>query len=154
MKNISECTVAELMHKDVLLVREDEQLVDVIRRMGERRLSSAIVDKRDASDAYGIITRKDIIVEASEDIELISTLKVSDLTTKPAISIHPHVRADLAMRLMRVAGVRRLVVLDGEHLAGVISNSDIFDVIVRSLAPAKPQAQKPPAVPAPATRPR
>ena len=134
IKNLADATVAQLMNKDVFLVKESDAIIDVIRQMGDKRLSSAIVDRESETDAYGILTRKDIVIEASENLESLATLKVRDLATKPAISIQPNIRADLAIRLMRLAGVRRLAVIDSGKLLGVLSNSDLFRAITAIVA--------------------
>ncbi len=131
MKALSDYTVSELMQRKVCLVKESVSLAQAIHQMGDLKVSSLIVEKEHAKDAYGIITRKDVVVELSENWESISLLKVSDLATKPVIAIQSGVGIKHAARLMRLSGVRRLVVFDGDQIVGILSNADIFNTILK-----------------------
>ncbi len=130
MKALQDHTVAELMQRGVQTVKETASLAEAIRLMGEKKLSSLIVEKEHEHDAYGILTRKDIITELSENWDGMASLNVADLATKPVITIQANTGVKHAVRLMRVAGVRRLAVLEGNELAGIISNSDVFRFII------------------------
>lgn len=131
MKNFSEFTVEELMSKNVFFVKGDHPLIDTLKRMSGEGFSSAIVERDNERDTFGILTRKDVVIEASENLESFSALKVRDLVTKPVISISKNVGIDHAIRLMRLAGVRRLIVMDNDQVVGVLSNSDIFELVVQ-----------------------
>ncbi len=132
MKSLPDHSVAELMQKKLAFVKESVSLTDAIRQMGEKKVSSLIVEKEHERDAYGIITRKDIVVELSENWESLEQLKVADLATKPVISIPSNVGVKHAARLMRLAGVRRLVVFEGEKIVGLLSNGDLFSSILKA----------------------
>lgn len=137
MKSISEFSAAQIMAKDIFFVKETESLVSVMKRMGEKNCSSAIVEKEGDRDTHGIITRKDIVIEAAENLESFPVLKARDLATKPVISIQATSGVDHVIRLMRLAGVRRVMVYDGAKLVGIISNSDIFKLIYKLLSEVK-----------------
>ena len=51
----------DIMTKDVKYIQEDVYISEIVERMKEERVSSFIVERKDQDDAYGIITRKDII---------------------------------------------------------------------------------------------
>jgi predicted transcriptional regulator len=136
-KPLHELTVADLMSRTVHTIKEGEPVHVAIQKMAAARVSALIVLKSHDHDAYGIITRKDIVVEAAESWDGLAALKVHDLATKPAVEIQAHVGVKHAVRLMRLVGVRRLLVLDGDKLVGVLSNSDVFKRLAQEPAPAQ-----------------
>jgi predicted transcriptional regulator len=130
MKTLNDFTVSELMQRNICLVKESVPVLEALHLIEQKKVSSLIVEKEHAHDAYGILTQKDIVIEASENWETFPSLHVSDLSTKPVISIPSNVGVKHAIRLMRLSGVRRLIVFEGDKLAGVISNGDIFRKIL------------------------
>lgn len=126
MKSINDCTVGELMTRSLQFIDESATLGDAMKRMVTAQVSSLVVKKAHDRDAYGIITRKDIVVEGVENSDGLASLRVHDLATKPAVDIQSGIGVKHAIRLMRLVGVRRLLVMDAGELVGVISNSDIF----------------------------
>lgn len=139
MKTLNQFTVAELMQKNPPLVGESIGVLEAVRQMDAKKVSALIVEKEHPQDAYGILTRKDIVLEAVENPDSFFTLKVADLATKPVISIQAATGLKHAVRLMRLTGVRRLAVFEGDKLAGVISNSDIYREILRWAQAAAPK---------------
>ncbi|QQR81327.1 MAG: CBS domain-containing protein [Deltaproteobacteria bacterium] len=133
MKSLPEYSVRDLMQKNITFIKETESLENAIRIMSQKKVTSLIVEKEHPQDAYGIITRKDLIIELSENWDSLKTLKVSDLATKPVISIEAGVGVKHAARLMRLAGVRRLVVYESDKLVGIISNADLFQVVLKAV---------------------
>lgn len=129
----NELIVRDVMHPKVQLIKEGVTIQGAIQLMTKLNISSLIVEPEHSADAYGIITRKDIVIEASENMEGFRTLQVRDLATKPVVTIQADIGVKHAIRLMRLIGVRRLVVLDGKELAGVISNGDIYRRLIKEL---------------------
>ncbi len=133
MKPISEFTVAELMQPNVIYVKEATSLTDALHLMDTHKVSSLIVERSHPLDAFGILTRKDIVIELAENWDGLANLKVSDLATKPVIGINPTIGIKHAVRLMRLSGVRRLAVMNGDQLVGIIGNGDVFRAILKSV---------------------
>lgn len=134
-KPIRECTVGDLMSRQVHTIKETDTILAAIQRMTAMRVSALVVQKTHEQDAYGIITRKSIVAEAAESWESVATLKVQDLATKPAVDIQAQIGVKHAVRLMRLVGVRRLLVMEGDKLVGVISNGDIFRKLAQEPPP-------------------
>jgi predicted transcriptional regulator len=133
-KPIHECTVADLMSRTLHTIKESEPISAAIQKMTATRVSALVVEKAHERDAYGVLTRKDIVVEAAEGWDGLAALKVHDLATKPAVEIQAGVGIKHAVRLMRLVGVRRLLVMEGDRLVGVISNSDVFRRVAQDAA--------------------
>lgn len=126
-----DCCVRDVMTADVCTIPETATLRDAIRMMSEKNVSSLIVVCK-GERQFGIITRKDainqlVIKEGNADIQL------SKVMTALLISVEPDLRVkDAAMR-MELYKVRRLPVLKEGKLAGIISTSDVFRHLIKSL---------------------
>lgn len=126
--------VQDLMQTDVKMVSKNTTLLAAAKMMHDLGVSSLIVEPYDDRDAFGIITRKDII-EALV-IDTIGGIEglVEDIMSKPAITVNIGLSIYSCQQLMRMVGVRRLPVLDGTDLVGILSNTDIFAKLVEGLS--------------------
>ena len=124
--NANEVRVGDLMNREVKTISKTTGLGDAIKMMRKLNISSLVVEPENDRDAYGIITRKDIVEALVENNPDLNTLMVDDMMTKPAITINPELSVYHCHQVMRMVGVRRMPVVDKGKLVGIISNSDIF----------------------------
>lgn len=126
--------VQDLMQTDVKMVNKNTTLLAAAKMMHDLGVSSLIVEPYDDGDAFGIITRKDIIEAlVTDSIGGIEDL-VEDIMSKPAITVNIGLSIYSCQQLMRMVGVRRLPVLDGTDLVGILSNTDIFAKLVEGIS--------------------
>ena len=123
-------TVGEVMTRGVITIGEDESVASAMKIMVERHVSSIVVKKKDESDVYGIVTRKDIINSVVGRGNDPRGMKVSDVMTKPVMTITSGMDVVAAAKLMEKTSVRRFPVVESNVLVGLISNSDIFRAYV------------------------
>lgn len=127
--NIREQKVSEVMHKGCITIKSGATLTDALWKMKDAGVSSLIVEPRSAGDAYGIVTRRDVIdraVNGGPKRLNFSEHKVYEVMTKPLVMVSPGLKVKYAVRLMSREHVRRLPVFDGDGIVGVISNTDVF----------------------------
>ena len=139
MKTINECSVGELMSKPIVMIAETASIAEAVAKMSSSKVSVLVVEKGHAHDVFGILTRKDIVLEATEGLDGIASLTVHDLATKPALDIQANVSVKHAVRLMRLVGIRRLLVLEGDKPVGLLSNTDIFRRVAQEITAAAPK---------------
>jgi CBS domain-containing protein len=118
--------VEDLMQTDVKTVRKDEELLAATKMMRDFNVSSLVVEPEDDRDAFGIITRKDIVEAIVMDPTGGISLEVDDVMTKPALTVTSKLSISNCHQMMRMVGVRRLPVVNGTKLVGILSNADIF----------------------------
>lgn len=118
--------VGDLMQTDVKTVRKDVELLAATKKMLDFNVSSLVVEPEDDRDAFGIITRKDIVEAIVMDPTGGITLTVDDVMTKPALTVTSKLSISNCHQMMRMVGVRRLPVVNGTKLVGILSNADIF----------------------------
>ena len=126
--------VKDLMKADAKTVHKDVTLFTAIKMMHDFGVSSLIIEPERDGDAFGIITRKDVIEAIVMDPAGGTSLLVNDVMTKPAITVNSGLSISNCHQMMRMVGVRRLPVVDGTKLIGILSNANIFAKLVEDLS--------------------
>jgi len=131
--DIDKLRVRELMQTDVKRIKQSATISDAAKVMRDAGVSSLVVEPDADGDAFGIITRRDII-----EAFLSSTVSgpadlVEDVMTKPAITVNLGMSIYNCQQLMRMVGIRRLPVVDGNRLVGILSNADIFGKLLENI---------------------
>jgi CBS domain-containing protein len=115
----------EIMTQEVATIKASATVAQAAKLMKLKGLHSLIVEHRDESDAYGIITDTDItkkVVAFGKDPQ---TVYVSEVMTKPCIVVNPDLAVEYVARLFAQTGVDRAPVIQGS-LLGIISVTDIL----------------------------
>jgi CBS domain-containing protein len=122
------------MKADVKTVHKDVTLLTAIKRMHNLGVSSLIIEPEGDGDAFGIITRKDVVEAIVMDPAGGTSLLVDDVMTKPAITVNSSLSISNCHQMMRMVGVRRMPVVDGTKLIGILSNANIFEKLVEDIS--------------------
>lgn len=156
--NINVMPVSSMMAQDVKTVREDQTILDVCRVMHNHNIGSVVVvagrETKDPSlapssspsssvtsnvkhrfdEPAGIITERDIVRHIA--IKLIAIqAPVSDVMSKPVVTVRPETSLAEAIQIMQSRNFRRLVVVDNNRkLLGIITDKDILRAIARNPA--------------------
>ena len=117
-------TVArDIMTADAVCVRANDSLEEVARRMRDLDVG-ALPIRGDDDRLAGMVTDRDIAVRAvAEGIAV--TEEVAVLAQGRPVTIGADDPVDEALRTMAEHGVRRLPVIDGDRLVGMLSQADI-----------------------------
>jgi len=121
----------DLMTKDVKYIQEDATIKETIVGMRKEGTSSFIVERKDHDDAYGIITRRDIVAKVVETGRDLEYTKVKEIMTKPLLMVSPGLEVRYVVRLMKMANIRRAPVFDGKEIVGILSNTDIIEALIK-----------------------
>lgn len=126
--------VSDVMIKDNLVIVSPMAPVrDALMMMRNTKVKSLIVDKIRPSDAYGLLTYKNIlysIVSSDGDIDL---LRVYDICSKPAIQVSKQLDLKYASQLMVKNNVKRLLVVDNNELEGILTMTDILTLFLGTI---------------------
>ena len=126
--------VKDLMKADAKTVKKDVTLFTAIKMMHDFGVSSLIIEPESDGDAFGIITRKDVVEAIVMDPAGGTSLLVDDVMTKPAVTVNSGLSISYCHQMMRMVGIRRLPVVDGTKLIGILSNANIFEKMVQDLS--------------------
>lgn len=130
--------VRDWMTPDPVVAGPETTVPEAHRMMTERRIRRLLVVKE--GQLLGIVTRGDVRgAEPSEATTLsifelnylISKLTLERIMTRDPITIRPDETVYDAARLMLQKKIAGLPVVEGGRLVGIITESDIFRMIVR-----------------------
>lgn len=132
--------VRDLAMHDVVSVAAGTNLKDCALAMRNSHVGSLVLLDAEARPV-GLITDRDIVVEAVAEGLDPASLRAGDIAAKPVATVRDVDDLQEALARMRECGVRRLpVVAATGHVAGVISLDDIlaaladqFDAVARVL---------------------
>ena len=125
--------VGDLMNSDVKIIDKDASIISAAKQMTERHVSSFIVMPDDPHDAFGIITRKDVVQTFVNSGTWDTSIQVKDVMSKPCLCVHPELSVYNCFQMMEMVGVRRMPVTEGSKLVGIISNTDILNSIIKGV---------------------
>jgi CBS domain-containing protein len=128
--NAKTVRVGDLMNRDVKSIDKNTTIIAAAKQMIEEHVSSFIIEPDNELDAFGIITRKDVVETLITAGAGEASIRVKDVMTKPSITVNPQLSIYNCHQMMLMVGVRRMPVVDGNTLVGIISNSDILRSIV------------------------
>jgi len=106
---------------------------EALLTMKKHNIRSVIVDKTNESSGYGLLTFKNIlqsIVAEDGDVDL---LNVYDIAARPAISVSRQLDVKYAAKMMVQNSIKRLIVSDNNEIHGLLTMTDIVEVIMDSM---------------------
>ena len=128
--NAKSVRVGDLMNRDVKSIDKNTTIISAGKQMMEKHVSSFIIEPDNQLDTFGIITRKDVVESLITAGIGETSILVKDVMTKPSITVSPALSIYNCHQMMLMVGVRRMPVVEGNKLVGIISNSDILKNIV------------------------
>lgn len=131
VEKAKELKAADVMTKNVATIGGSATVAEAVKRMRDLKVSSLLVNRRSQEDAWGIITRKDVVAKiiAPPGGKDPHQVQVHEIMTKPLLMVSPGLTLKYCARLMTQAGVRRAPVFDGKNIVGILSNTDIFNAL-------------------------
>jgi len=121
---LSELKVKDLMTVDVVYATVPGSRRDVLKLMRERGVTGMPVVKKDTRKLIGMITRTDLVSKPAEE-------QVALIMTRDPLTVSPDDLVVDAARLLVEHNIRRLPVVEGEDLVGIIT---VADIVYKALA--------------------
>jgi CBS domain-containing protein len=113
--------VKDLMTKNVIVIDAQKTVFEAAKLMSSARVGDLVVCEDESPK--GIITERDFVRKVVAKRKPLGT-KVSEIMSKPLITIDPDAPVKDAARKMANNRIRRLPVLDENELVGIIAASD------------------------------
>ena len=117
-------TVREIMTGDAECASVNDSLVDAARKLRDLDVG-ALPICGDDNRLAGVITDRDIVVKCVAAGGDPSSVKVSELAEGKPVTVGADDSVEEALRTMAEHGVRRLPVIEGHELVGVVSQADV-----------------------------
>ncbi|MDJ0567522.1 MAG: CBS domain-containing protein [Pleurocapsa sp. MO_192.B19] len=115
----------DIMTANVITISGSATIADAVKIMKDKGLRALIVDRRNDSDPYGIVTETDIVYKVAAFGHDPKKMRVYEIMTKPCVTVNPDLGVEYVARLFANTRIRRAPVIEGK-LLGIISISDIL----------------------------
>jgi CBS domain-containing protein len=118
-------TARDIMSPDVAHLAADQTVADAAELMARHDVGALPVCDS-SGQLSGMITDRDLVVKVLVDGRDPNTTTVGEIADQPeVVTIGADDSAEEAIRTMKEHGVRRLPVIDGTSLVGVVSQADV-----------------------------
>lgn len=111
------------MIRDVITLQTDASAYDAVRLMNKNRIGCLVVVYN--GEIVGILTERDLLERVLEGCKNPKETRVSEIMTRQVIVGKPDMELIEATRLMFEEKVKKLPIVDGKQLVGLITLTDI-----------------------------
>ena len=115
--------VRDIMVTNVKTVRTDDSVHNAVVKMNKFDIGSVIVTNN--GRPVGIITERNILERIVEPRMDPAMVKAKDIMSSPLITIDYHAAVEEAAKIMATKKIKKLPVVEGEKVVGIVSTSDI-----------------------------
>lgn len=127
--SLIDAPVRGVMTKDVKTIDAAKPLADCVKTMGEANIGCLVVVGKDKTPV-GIFTERDLVKKMAEKGHGVLASPMAQVMSKPLTIISPVATIWDALTLMGRAGIRRLPVVENGHLVGILTERDVFRLIL------------------------
>ena len=115
--------VRDIMSRGVITIPLGKAALEAAKMLRDHDISFLVT--MDGERPAGVLTERDIVRKIAAEDGTSSDVTVDQIHTKTFLSADPSTRIEVAVQKMLNANVRRLVVLEGDRLVGVITQTDL-----------------------------
>ncbi len=98
---------------------------EALKMMREEKLNAMLIEPRDASDVFGILTLKDIARKVIAHRRKLHETHVYEIMSKPVLSVPASMPVPYAARLLTNFNVSYAMVIENNQVVGMISLNGI-----------------------------
>ncbi len=123
------------MTRNVITIDTKYNAMDAAKLMKDKKIASLVVTKR--SVAVGIVTERDFVrLICAENLQSKNT-KLVDITSSPLITAKPDATIEDAAKMMAKNKIRRIVVVEDDVIAGILTATDLATYLIKHRRGAK-----------------
>jgi len=119
--------VEDVMSSPVVTIRETDTVLAATKLMKKNEIGCVVVVDK-SGKPLGLMTERDVVRRVAAFDLLPSKVTAEKCMTKPIATIDPSSNVTDAAKRMREMKVRRLVVVQGGKVNGIITSNDIVDI--------------------------
>lgn len=121
-------TVGEIMTRKIISVAPDAAAAEAIHMMNHHGITSVLVEP-DESGQWGIVTMRDVLKKIVAADRSPDEVTANELASRPLVYVAPEMTLRDCSKLMIDSNIRRAAVREKDQIVGVISDTDIFQVV-------------------------
>lgn len=119
----TEIPVRDVMTRPVITADADLDVLSAAMRMGSANVGSLIIVSE--GKPIGILTERDLVKKIVAQGADARAVMAGEIMCSPVVSVPPEASLREAAALMLKSGVKRLPVISGEKLVGIITDTDL-----------------------------
>ena len=130
-------SIGEICNRDVVVIAKDATVLEAARLMRQHHVGDLVVtrEREGAQVPVGLITDRDIVIEVLGEEVDIGTVLVGDIMSDKLLTAREADGLWETVQRMRIAGVRRLPVVDEQGaLQGIITMDDMIELLADELS--------------------
>lgn len=139
-ENCLSLTVEDVMVREVITIDENSNAKEAAEVMNKFEIGCLIAVRK--GKAIGMITERDLLKRIVAEARDATETEVKDVMSTPLVVIEPSVELEEAVRLMFQMKIKKLPVIDGKRLVGLITLTDIARFQPQMMKLLKQLAQK------------
>jgi CBS domain-containing protein len=116
-------TAEDVMVREVITIDENSTVKEAAEVMNKFEIGCLIAVRK--GKAMGIITERDLLKRVIADAKNAAKTNVKDIMSSPLVIVEPDMELEEAVKLMFKMKIKKLPVVDGKRLVGLISLTDI-----------------------------
>jgi len=115
--------VEDVMVKEVITIDENSTVKEAAEIMNKFEIGCLIAVRK--RKAMGIVTERDLLKRVMAEAKDAAKTKVKDVMSSPLVVVEPGTDLEEAVRLMFQMKIKKLPVVEGKRLVGLVSLTDI-----------------------------
>ncbi len=115
--------IRDIMEKDVITIENDKTAQDAAKIIAEKDISFLVI--MNDGKPEGILSESDFVRKIAAEDKKASEIKITEVMSYKFRSVAPTTTIEDAIQKMLNNNIRRLIILDNEKLAGVITQTDL-----------------------------
>ncbi len=117
----------DIMEKNVITINHDKTAREAAQILKEKEISFLVIIKD--GKPSGIVSERDIVRKIAAENKVASDIPLEKIMSKKFRWVKPNTTIEDAVQKMLNNNIRRLVVLDDEDLAGVITQTNMTEFL-------------------------
>ncbi len=117
--------VEDIMTKNVITIDEAESIQEAAQMMTDANVGCVIVTRKDVP--VGIMTERDFVTKVAAEGRPLFT-EVSEVMSLPLTTVDPDETVWDAAEIMRVKGIHKLPVQEGNEIVGIVTTTDLVEI--------------------------
>jgi len=115
--------IRDIMEKNVVTIEDDKTALDAAHLISEKDVSFLVIMKNNIP--VGVLSESDFVKRLAADDKKASEVIVSEIMSSNFRWVEPETEIEDAIQKMLNNNIRRLVILDDNKLAGVVTQTDL-----------------------------
>jgi len=122
-ENCLSLKVEDVMVREVITIDENSTVKEAAEVMNKFEIGCLIAVRK--GKAIGMITERDLLKRVVAEARDATETEVKDVMSSPLVVVEPSVELEEAVKLMFQMKIKKLPVVDGKRLVGLITLTDI-----------------------------